>query len=348
MKKLYFLFCILSITLNAQVNPWEFYPIQTTGKFWDDPNTQWILQDPGSSRCEYTYANGKIDYMITKLWDGSNFIINTNCVKVEYYYSGNNIDYTLIKFWDGTNYVLNSYSTKTEYTYSGNLIDYTIVKYWDGSNWIIGYQYIAQMSVKTEYTYSGGNLVYTTSKYYDGSVWYIGYQYSCCMSRKTEYTYVAGKLDNTITKFWDGTQWYIGYQYICCVSIRTDYSYNGNALDNTITKYWDGSVWYVGWQYNCCVSIKTEYSVFVLGEKENEKDQGLSIYPNPSNGKVNCNLMEGQGELDVYNTEGKKILHSTLEKGHGEVNTTGYTKGIYLFSVTKAGGQKINRKIMVD
>lgn len=57
------------------------------------------------------------------------------------------------------------------------------------------------------------------------------------------------------------------------------------------------------------------------------------ISPNPGNGQISLNLILPEADLCVYNCAGQMIFHKPLREGVNQINTSEWTKGIYLFKV---------------
>ena len=69
------------------------------------------------------------------------------------------------------------------------------------------------------------------------------------------------------------------------------------------------------------------------------------VYPNPSQGLFNLNLVEGNWQVQVYDITGRKVLESQND-GKGSVVLNGYQSGMYFLKATN-GMQEINTKIVV-
>jgi hypothetical protein len=59
----------------------------------------------------------------------------------------------------------------------------------------------------------------------------------------------------------------------------------------------------------------------------------LSVYPNPSSGKILFNGTVKGHVLKIKDLQGKSIKEITIEQEQTEVDLSAYTKGIYLYSI---------------
>jgi hypothetical protein len=83
-----------------------------------------------------------------------------------------------------------------------------------------------------------------------------------------------------------------------------------------------------------CQSIDTIWNVAVNTNNINKDIIDITIYPNPSTSYVNIKTELRQYKIEVYNTEGKKILSK-----HSEVSTnidlSQFTSGLYYIKISK-------------
>lgn len=343
----------ISVLLSAgiQAQPWVFYPLQTQTKYYN--GSVWGNTANQSMQADYTYANDRIAYFITKMWNGSSYQVNTQSIRVDYTYNGNNLDYTELRFWDGNSYELTDQSMRTEYTYNGNgQVDYETVKFYDSSQgtWYLGYQWIGLVSTRTEHYYNGTDLDYTITKYWNGSVWEIAYQVIGVLSTRTEYHYNAGKLDYTIMKHYDGSNWYIAYQTITAQSIRTEYTYAGNDLDYTTTKYYDGSNWYIGYQLAGIVSIRTEYSLYPLAVEEGMPVENMTVFPNPVTDRafVKATTPLRNATVSVSDMQGRVVMQDQGVNGQrASLDLEALPRGVYMLTLAQDGLKVGTQRIVV-
>lgn len=73
-----------------------------------------------------------------------------------------------------------------------------------------------------------------------------------------------------------------------------------------------------------------------------EKEQGASVYPNPSSGDFTV-ACEGMSQIQVFSMDGKLV--QSLETRNDTEQISGLADGVYLLQITK-GNSKINRRII--
>lgn len=100
-------------------------------------------------------------------------------------------------------------------------------------------------------------------------------------------------------------------------------------------------------------SPKTSWGIFKLGEKDvatsihhKGKPVGMSIYPNPSNGKVLLSNLPQGAEITVFNLLGEQVLTQCYQTGT-EIDLSNQAKGIYLIRATHQQ-QTLNGKIVLE
>jgi hypothetical protein len=101
---------------------------------------------------------------------------------------------------------------------------------------------------------------------------------------------------------------------------------------------------------NC--SSKTVVTVIVDActgiAKQSQVLANVSLYPNPSTGKITANFgFEGTKEIVVLNSVGAKILEATTQELSTSFDLTGFAKGVYFVNV-KANNTSANYKIVIQ
>jgi uncharacterized repeat protein (TIGR01451 family) len=86
-------------------------------------------------------------------------------------------------------------------------------------------------------------------------------------------------------------------------------------------------------------------TVFVTATKKPMAEMEISIYPNPTKGKLEVNVPEA-GFLQLYDTKGETVLEARLEKGRQVLNFSQLPKGLYLIQFRNSGGQVIKKVIL--
>lgn len=85
------------------------------------------------------------------------------------------------------------------------------------------------------------------------------------------------------------------------------------------------------------------------GIAETQSNNGLHVYPNPSNGKFIIQTPElRSGTMDVYNLTGQKVLATTFkQQTTGELDLSGFPKGVYFVKVSD-GEQTNTERVVVE
>jgi hypothetical protein len=88
---------------------------------------------------------------------------------------------------------------------------------------------------------------------------------------------------------------------------------------------------------------------FVSSTKNNELNDLVSIYPNPTNGEVFINypIEWGGVDIELINSEGKIVLKNKLDNS-GKMNWSGIGSGVYFLRVKNKGRVSIERKIVLN
>lgn len=87
-------------------------------------------------------------------------------------------------------------------------------------------------------------------------------------------------------------------------------------------------------------------TVFLTEVKKSLVVKDISIYPNPTKGKLEVNVPEA-GVLQVYNTKGEAVLTTQLEVGKQSLNFSQLPKGLYLIQFRSPEGQ-ICKKVILE
>jgi hypothetical protein len=99
------------------------------------------------------------------------------------------------------------------------------------------------------------------------------------------------------------------------------------------------------WPFDLSGNLQAEYSVLSEGNfvttNEIEKDQQISVYPNPTNGQQNISITVNQpieATVRLYNSEGRlieNVFSGKLNKGHNVIvnNISSLASGIYIYAV---------------
>lgn len=92
-----------------------------------------------------------------------------------------------------------------------------------------------------------------------------------------------------------------------------------------------------------------QYCEFV-GINELSNSENIYVYPNPSEGKFQLAMGNGQfakGTIEVYNVLGQKVESLKVQGSKVEINLSAQAKGIYFVRVTTAG-KSFSQKIVIQ
>jgi hypothetical protein len=88
-----------------------------------------------------------------------------------------------------------------------------------------------------------------------------------------------------------------------------------------------------------CVTINS------VGINENKAESTISVYPNPTKGKVNLTSPTEQANVSVYNALGKVITNYYHVQNGAVIDLTNNPNGVYLIHVTTEKGTSILRVV---
>jgi hypothetical protein len=84
------------------------------------------------------------------------------------------------------------------------------------------------------------------------------------------------------------------------------------------------------------------------GINEYSFDAGISVFPNPTNGKITIQFAEDLPEvcsLDIYNVLGEKI-YSTTTKHSTEVDLSNSANGVYLLRISGSNVASVKKIVL--
>ena len=104
------------------------------------------------------------------------------------------------------------------------------------------------------------------------------------------------------------------------------------------TYYIRANFWRDSTEESC--SANTDYFSVMVTDVE-EKEGGIAIYPNPTNGLLN---IEGQGSMHISigNLLGQKVMELNAE-GNSSIDLSGYGQGIYLVRIVTENGVSLHK-----
>lgn len=78
------------------------------------------------------------------------------------------------------------------------------------------------------------------------------------------------------------------------------------------------------------------------------EESGISIYPNPSNGKFNINTnIKNAIDIKIYTLEGSLIYHNLISKPNSAIDISKYSKGIYILNITNTKTNTVNTSKLI-
>uniref|UniRef100_UPI0026028FEF T9SS type A sorting domain-containing protein n=1 Tax=Flavobacterium sp. TaxID=239 RepID=UPI0026028FEF len=108
----------------------------------------------------------------------------------------------------------------------------------------------------------------------------------------------------------------------------------GNSVSNKADIYFD---------YNFPVATNTVMTTFdTLGIDNPNLDNGISIYPNPTNGIVNIKADSDVISVELFDVRGRKLMenHKSLS-----IDLVGFDAGIYFVKVFTVNGSAVERLV---
>ena len=145
---------------------------------------------------------------------------------------------------------------------------------------------------------------------------------------------------NYINQIWSTTEW------VNSNTINYGYDTNGHQI-SSVSKWWnpDGTP-------NDLRSDSTYYYYFhsaVAGLKDLQlKNSGISVYPNPSNGKFKiCSPESSINAVEIFNLLGEKVYSNANQSAKSEIYLSTVDKGVYLLKI-KTGGKSNSMKIVIQ
>lgn len=85
----------------------------------------------------------------------------------------------------------------------------------------------------------------------------------------------------------------------------------------------------------------------ISGVENNSEDDLVEIYPNPSNGLFNINIVSPDSKIIIYNLSGGVVKHmDNVDMGKKNVDLSTFSKGLYFVSVTSGSKHQTSRIIV--
>ena len=131
------------------------------------------------------------------------------------------------------------------------------------------------------------------------------------------------------------------YQWINCVN---DQPVNG-ATNASYTATANGSYAVEVTNSFGCSSTSNCVIISVVGINENNAEASISVYPNPTKGKVNLKMPTEQASVSVYNALGKVIANYNNVQNGATIDLSNNPNGVYLIHVATEKGTSILRVV---
>ena len=158
------------------------------------------------------------------------------------------------------------------------------------------------------------------------------------------------KLDNLGNFVWATTAGGIGYDYSSSVALNAggdvyvaggfrppSISFGSNTLVNASS---------TGNNFDVFIA---KIGTTITGMESVKADDGISVYPNPSNGKFTLRSKGIINRIEICNLLGAKVYSDTNfnRQTSNEIDLTGYAQGIYLIKI-HTGTNIYNKKVVVQ
>ena len=319
--------------------------IQSIDQNWDTTTNK--LEN--SYRETITYTSGKYVGLLGEEWDSATLSWVYKWKDVLSYNSSNLPDNGLFYTWDGAQWLIDSRGTLT---YNGNKVSSSLDEKWVSSQWVnssrtllyydINNRIITSRSAawdvfndlfkendRTDYVLdSAGNRISETNVYTYNSV---------TSNYKKEYVYDTSSLMSSFANpFKDKTG--IDYLFEDFPHVNKPLGYNSFSYNNTTSTYENTSR--TNYNYTSSIVLATE--------QFETTDTTIILYPNPTHDLLNIELAVFSPETQITITDmlGKKLYSQKVESASTKVNTSGYTKGVYLVAITDNNKKEVKKLVI--
>ena len=89
-----------------------------------------------------------------------------------------------------------------------------------------------------------------------------------------------------------------------------------------------------------------EYTSPESGINETDLSNTISVFPNPSSGKLTLNSEFAKGEIAIYNLQGEKVFQSEIKNQKTEIDLSKQPSGVYFLQLKTSEGVA-NKKIII-
>lgn len=319
--------------------------IQSIDQNWDTTTNK--LEN--SYRETITYTSGKYVGLIGEEWDSATLSWVYKWKDVLSYNSSNLPDNGMFYTWNGVQWVIDSRGTLT---YNGNKVSSSLDEKWVSSQWVnssrtllyydINNRIVTSRSAdwdvfndlfkendRTDYVLdAAGNRISETNVYTYNSV---------TSNYKKEYVYDTSSLMSSFANpFKDKTG--IDYLFEEFPHVNKPLGYNSFTFNDATSIYE--------------ITGRTNYnytsSIVLATEQFETTDVTITLYPNPTHDLLNIELAVFSPETQITITDmlGKKLYSQKVESASTKVNTSGYTKGIYLVAITDNNKKEVKKLVV--
>ena len=131
------------------------------------------------------------------------------------------------------------------------------------------------------------------------------------------------------------------YQWINCATSQPI----SGATSATYVATANGNYSVVVTNTNGCSSTSSCVTVNSAGINENKEESTISVYPNPTKGKVNLTIPTEQANVSIYNALGKVIANYSNVQNGATIDLSNNPNGVYLIHVATEKGTSILRVV---
>ncbi len=131
------------------------------------------------------------------------------------------------------------------------------------------------------------------------------------------------------------------YQWINCATSQPI----SGATSATYVATANGNYSVVVTNTNGCSSTSSCVTVNSAGINENKEESTISVYPNPTKGKINLTIPTEQANVSVYNALGKVIANYSNVQNGAAIDLSNNPNGVYLIHVATEKGTSILRVV---
>ena len=102
-----------------------------------------------------------------------------------------------------------------------------------------------------------------------------------------------------------------------------------------------------GWIVDRAAWLDTAFGALTTSTDDLDSSSGVLIYPNPSDGLIQLEKIDGDGFIEVFNIAGEKIHHQALNSGTNEIDLRSISNGFVFYRITTEQGKIATGKLML-